>query len=114
MRTTNSGVPQGTVLGPPCFNAAYSDQVVETERYVPVKFADDNNQCVGGKNNSDDAQAVIRQQRGPGCESYEQNYFQEKSRAPDSTTLPQFMMGNSLIKLTQFSEIRSMSKILFR
>ena len=61
MRTTNSGVTQGTVLGPPCFNAAYSDRVVEAERYVPVKFADDNNQCVGGKNNSDHAQAVIRQ-----------------------------------------------------
>ena len=54
-------MPQGTVLGHPCFNAAYSDQAVEAERYVPVKFADDNNQCVGGKNNSDDAQAVIRQ-----------------------------------------------------
>ena len=61
MRTTNSGVPQGTMLGPPCFNAAYSDQAVEAERYVPVKFADDNNQCVGGINNSDDAQAVSRQ-----------------------------------------------------
>ena len=61
MRTTNNGVLQGTVLGPPYYNAAYSDQVVEAEGYVPVKFIDDNKQCVGGKNNSDKPQAVIRQ-----------------------------------------------------
>ena len=57
--STNSGVPQGTVMGPPCFNLSYDDCQVTQTLATFAKFADDNTPCIGGKQGVDSANQAI-------------------------------------------------------
>ena len=58
----NCGMPQGTVLGPVCFNVGYADLSVppfEMQYCRTIKYADDANAVCGGKQGKDFSDEVL-------------------------------------------------------